>query len=157
MGKKKVAKAQRRREEARARALQVRFPGYVACSFAEAAALLGEDRASELRTFYGGELRKADVQLELQLRSGEFRVIDWSHPDEAYLWELPAYLEAWNTGMQDAVAEDAWEFFDDEDDLIAQLHEWHREGNLRIDRDGVIESEWACPVPGSGASGPTGA
>lgn len=147
MGKKKAAKAQRRREDARARAQQVRFPGYVACSFAEAVASLGDVRADELRTIYGGELRRADVQLELQLRSAEFRVIDRSHPDDAHLWQLPAYLEAWNSGMQEAVAEGDWEFFDDEDDLILQLHQWHRDEELHIDRDGVIESEWTCPAP----------
>lgn len=141
MAKKRTTNAQKRQRKARERVRQLRYPDYVVCPSSEAIEALGEGRAAQLSALYGAELRKADVRLELLLRSGEVRVVDRWHP-EGRLRGVGEYMASWNADMHEEAARDEWTPFADEQDFIDQLHQWHGEDSLRVDRDGALEWTW---------------
>ncbi|MEV7857100.1 MULTISPECIES: hypothetical protein [unclassified Streptomyces] len=140
MAKKKTTKSSKRRQQVLARREHVLYPGYVFCPLAEAEQALGAARAGELLGLYGGELRKADVQLERVLREEQFRVVDTAHPD-GQAWTLREYMDDWNRDLA-ADAEQTGEEYDllsDEQAVVEMLHYWHRSDRICITRDGVIE------------------
>ncbi len=140
VAKKKTTKSSKRRQQVLARREHVRYPGNVFCPLSEAEQALGAARAGELLALYGGELRKADVQLELVLREEQFRVVDTDRPD-GHAWTLREYMDDWNRDLA-ADAEQTGEEYDllpDEQAVVEMLHDWHRSGRICVTRDGVIE------------------
>ncbi|WP_146252215.1 hypothetical protein [Streptomyces carminius] len=140
MARKKTTKSSKRRQQILVRREHVLYPGYVFCPPSEAEHVLGAERVSELLAQYGGELRKADVQLELLLREERFRVADSDHPD-GHAWTLGEYMDDWNRDMA-ADAELTGKEYDllpGEQAVIGMLHDWHRDNSISVTRDGVIE------------------
>ncbi|MFF3062435.1 hypothetical protein [Streptomyces sp. NPDC057909] len=140
MARKKTSKSSKRRQQVLARREHVLHPGYVFCPPSEAEQALGATRAGELLAQHGGELRKADMQLELLLHEDRFWVVDSAHPD-GHAWTLREYMDDWNKDLA-ADAEQTGEEYDllpDEQAVIEMLHDWHRSDRISITHDGVIE------------------
>ncbi|MDT6988052.1 hypothetical protein ACFSUJ_34035 [Streptomyces lusitanus] len=140
MARKKTTESSKRRQQVLARREHVLYPGYVFCPPSEAEQALGAERAGELLAQYGGELRKADVQLELLLSEERFRVVDSGHP-EGHAWTLREYMDDYNKDMAaDAqLTGEEYDLLPDEQAVIEMLHDWHRDNSISVTRDGVIE------------------
>lgn len=131
------------RRSVRVRSLQVRYPDYRPCHPGEAEAALGPDRAGWLADLYGGELRAADVALELVLRSGELTVDDHDAdnpgPQRYTLDHYRALLQA--EREQDPLADETGTRWDKEEEAIEALHDYHQMGAFFLTREHVLE--WA--------------
>ncbi|MFB6717531.1 hypothetical protein ACFCZY_38445 [Streptomyces sp. NPDC056237] len=140
MARKKASKSSKRRQQVLARREHVLYPGYVFCSPSEAEQALGATRAGELLAQYEGELRKADVQLDLLLREERFWVVDSAHPD-GHAWTLREYMDDWNKDLAADAQRTGEEYglLPDEQAVIEMLHDWHRSDSISVTRDGVIE------------------